>query len=293
MASACVGGEEGDEGMMPQQDSAAAGGGVINDDEKCSKYGTRTRWRVALGKKVAKGMHAVAVEMKAIGKHPIAVLAILGMAAWNCYLSSAAWWGPKATLEMFYGNNSDDAENVDFLFGAVTAGTGVAGTLIGGMLLDIRGVATLRKGLWMSAVLLFLSCVLGAVAFGIVRSTAAFWATLAITEFIIFAVQPTGVSAALDAVPPVHRPFLLGAVEAAQHLLGDVPGPPIVGAVQNDTNNWHLTLGLLSIVLAFGSVLFGVGWGLALRFTDYGVGGGGGGRGLEGDEEELQERQTQ
>lgn len=42
--------------------------------------------------------------------------------------------------------------------------------------------------------------------------------------------------------PPHMRPFVLSASEVAQHVLGDVPTPPLMGALQQWKGNWRLTM---------------------------------------------------
>lgn len=38
------------------------------------------------------------------------------------------------------------------------------------------------------------------------------------------------------------RPFVLSASEVAQHVLGDVPTPPLMGALQQWKGDWRLTM---------------------------------------------------
>ena len=46
----------------------------------------------------------------------------------------------------------------------------------------------------------------------------------------------------------------------AQHVAGDVPGPPIMGLVQEHvTHNWRATMGLAVAVIAMGAACYGVG----------------------------------
>ena len=157
---------------------------------------------------------------------------------------------------MYYKNSSDKAETVDFIFGAIAAGAGIVGTLLGGLALDFRGRASLKKGLWLSFGLMSCVTILGVITFGVIKIIGVYWGLLAVLEVIIFSVQSPAYEAAMAAVPAVQRPFVLAIVEATQHLLGDIPGPPIFGAIQNATRNWHLTLALLSIAAAFGATFF-------------------------------------
>lgn len=175
----------------------------------------------------------------------------------------------QATLELYYNNSSDKAETVDFIFGAIAAATGVVGTLLGGAALDVGRPASLKKGLWLSSTLMAAVTVLGVVTFGIIKVIGAYWGLLTVLELIIFAVQSPAYSAAMAAVPATQRPFVLAAVEAIQHLLGDIPGPPIFGAIQNSVENWHLTLALLSIASALGATFFLVGVLLSRNRPDY------------------------
>lgn len=55
-------------------------------------------------------------------------------------------------------------------------------------------------------------------------------------------------------VPADLRPFALAISEAMQHLLGDIPTPPALGATQDSLQNWRLSMSLFGL-LGLGSAL--------------------------------------
>lgn len=61
---------------------------------------------------------------------------------------------------------------------------------------------------------------------------------------------------------PAHlRPFVLSASEVVQHLLGDVPMPPLVGWLQERVDDWRVSLSFCAAVIGASTVLYLVGLG--------------------------------
>jgi hypothetical protein len=73
----------------------------------------------------------------------------------------------------------------------------------------------------------------------------------------------------LWSVPPELRPVALGVAEVLNHVLGDVPLPPLLGLLQQHSGDWRLTMCVCAAFLALAAALFGCArWVLPLRGGD-------------------------
>lgn len=79
----------------------------------------------------------------------------------------------------------------------------------------------------------------------------------------LFSVGAPSQRALLWASPPHLRPLALAAAEISQHVFGDLPLPPLLGAAQDRWNSWPLTMGLA----ALASAIAGAGFLLAGRWA--------------------------
>lgn len=70
-------------------------------------------------------------------------------------------------------------------------------------------------------------------------------------------------------VPLGLRPFAMSVMVVAMHLLGDVPGPPLLGLLQGHLNNWRLSMSLASLLLLVSAALYALAIRAARHATDY------------------------
>lgn len=73
----------------------------------------------------------------------------------------------------------------------------------------------------------------------------------------------------LWSVPPELRPFSCSITTVTVHILGDVPSPPIVGALQESIGNWRATMLLLTSWLALSAAFYYAGAVAARTAVDY------------------------
>jgi hypothetical protein len=147
---------------------------------------------------------------------------------YTAVLGVYAFWGPKAG-KAIYGLQGETA---DLVFGCVTVVTGVAGSLIGGLTLDWLG-ATLENASLVCGAAPLLGLVLLLPAFLVTRSFGAFVAMFAAGELALFSLQAPVAALGMWCVPAAQRPLAISMVTVCIHLLGDVPSPPLVGALQS------------------------------------------------------------
>lgn len=176
---------------------------------------------------------------------PSWILNTAGMTAMCFAMGALAWWMPDYL-------NSHGAQPVAgiapvMLFGIVTAVAGLTGTMAGGLAGDwllrrYSGSYFLVSGMGM---LLSVPC---ALAFLAVPFPAA-WVFIFLTEFFLFFnTGPTNAILANVSHPSI-RPTAFAANILLIHLLGDVPSPPIVGAI---ADRWSLATGFVVVALFMG-----------------------------------------
>ena len=139
-----------------------------------------------------------------------------------------AFWMP-AFLERVRGVPKETAT---VRFGLVVVVTGFVGTFAGGFLGDALLKRTKEAYLWVSGVSTLL-----AVPFAVVALTAAapgvYFPALVVAQLLVFASTGPINSAIVNDVLPWQRAAAVAACNFTIHVLGDVPSPPLLGAVSD------------------------------------------------------------
>jgi hypothetical protein len=158
-------------------------------------------------------------------------LTVLGYAAYTFALGGLAFWAP-AFFERVRGMSKSDAT---VQFGAIVVVTGFLGTFAGGWAGDfflrrskeayllVSGWATLAAA--PAALVGFLS-----------PDRAVYMPAIVLTELLLFASTGPINSAIVNVVAPTERATALALSILGIHLLGDVPSPPLIGAVSDATS---------------------------------------------------------
>src|SRR5947199_5099349 len=196
----------------------------------------------AAGHGVALGRQALAAYAALLRNVPY-TLTVLGYAAYTFALGALAFWTP-AFLERERGLAHTDAT---IQFGAIVVVTGFVGTFFGGWLGD-RLLPRFRESyLWVSGV-----STLAAVPFAWVAFTArerpVYMTAIVIAEVLIFVSTGPVNSAIINVVEPDRRATAVALSILGIHLLGDVPSPPLIGAVSDATS---LARAMLILPFAF------------------------------------------
>jgi MFS family permease len=156
------------------------------------------------------------------------LLTILGYAAYTFALGAMAFWMP-AFLERVRGVPKEQAT---VTFGAIVVATGFVGTFAGGWLGD-RLLKRFRQSyLWVSGVATLLAVVPAFVALTSPRPGVFFAATI-VAEILVFMSTGPINSAIVNLVAPGERATAVAMSIFTIHLLGDVPSPPLVGALSD------------------------------------------------------------
>ena len=156
------------------------------------------------------------------------MLAVLGYAAYTFALGGLGFWMP-AFLERARGMSRADAT---ITFGAIVIVTGFLGTFIGGWLGDLFLKRTKQSYLWVSGIAPLLAAPMTFVA--LTHHTKSIYLTaIVIAEVLIFMCTGPVNSAIVNAVSPLERATAVGLSVFVMHLLGDIPSPPLIGALSD------------------------------------------------------------
>jgi len=195
------------------------------------------------------GKQAVRAYLELLRNVPY-VLTVLGYAAYTFGLGALAVWMP-AFLEREKGMARTDAT---FQFGAIIVVTGFLGTFVGGWLGD-RLLKRFRESyLWVSGFSMLLAVPLTWVAFT-ARERPVYMAAIVIAEVLVFISTGPVNSAIVNVVEPDRRATAVALSILAIHLLGDVPSPPLIGVVSDQTSLSHAML-----ILPFAFAASGLIW---------------------------------
>lgn len=167
-----------------------------------------------------------------------------GYAAYTFALGALAFWTP-AFLERVRGTTRAAAT---VQFGAIAVATGLVGTLAGGWL----GDRLLRRRndayLWLSGWATILAAPAALAGF-LLDAPAAYLSAIAVAELLLFASTGPINSVIVSVVRPGERATASALAIFAIHLFGDVPSPPLVGAI-SDRSSLERAFLLLPAVMA-------------------------------------------
>ena len=159
------------------------------------------------------------------------VLAVLGYAAYTFALGGLAFWMP-AFLERVRGMQRTEAT---ITFGVIALGTGFVGTFAGGWLGDLLLKRTRHAYMWVSGVATLLAAPFTYVALSS-PDKPVYLTAIVIAEVLIFMSTGPVNSAIVSVVPAGERATAVGLSVFVMHFLGDIPSPPLIGAISDSTS---------------------------------------------------------
>ena len=175
---------------------------------------------------------------------------VAGYAAYTFALGALAFWTP-AFLERVRGVPRAEATVV---FGAIVVVTGLAGTFAGGWLGDFFLKRTPHAYMWLSGVATLAAAPAALVAFT-ASSRPVYLGAMVVAELLLFASTGPVNSAIVNAVPADRRASAVALSIFAIHLFGDVPSPPLLGAVSDATSLATAFL-IVPAVIALAGILW-------------------------------------
>ena len=182
-------------------------------------------------------------------------LTVLGYAAYTFALGGLAFWAP-AFLERIRGLSKSEAT---IQFGAIVVATGFVGTFAGGWLGDFFLKRSKQAYLWVSGWTALAAAPAALIAF-VVPHRAIYFSAIVVAELLLFASTGPVNSAIVNLVAPTERATAVALSILAIHLLGDVPSPPLIGAISDRTS-----LGTAFLILPVSIGAAGIIWLAAAR----------------------------
>jgi len=174
------------------------------------------------------------------------ILTALGYGAYTFALGGLGFWMP-AFLERVRGMPRSEAT---VTFGGIALVTGFIGTFAGGWLGDFFLPRSKQSYLWVSGIATLIAAPATFVAVTNPHR-AIYLPAIAIAEVFIFMCTGPVNSAIINVVKPAERATAVGLSVLVMHLIGDIPSPPLIGAVSDHTSLEHaFMLVPLSIVIA-------------------------------------------
>jgi len=183
------------------------------------------------------------------------ILAVLGYAMYTFALGGLGFWMP-AFLERVRGMPRSEAT---VTFGGIVIVTGFCGTFFGGWLSDKLLAKSRQSYLWVSGIATLLAAPLTFLGLTLSDKTA-YLTCLIVAEVLIFMSTGPINSAIVNAVSPLERATAVGLSVFVMHGLGDIPSPPLIGAISDATS---LATGILIVpgaILAAGAIWSYAAW---------------------------------
>jgi len=183
------------------------------------------------------------------------LLIVLGYAAYTFALGGLGYWMP-AFLERSRGMPRAEAT---VTFGTIVVITGFLGTFLGGWLGDYFLRRTKQSYLWVSGIATLAAAPLTYVALTS-HAKPLYMTMIAIAEVLIFMCTGPVNSAIVNAVSPLERATAVGLSVFLMHFLGDIPSPPLIGALSDRSSLEQAFLVVPVAVLVSGLIWIYAAW---------------------------------
>jgi MFS family permease len=144
-------------------------------------------------------------------------------------------------------------------FGTIVVITGFLGTFLGGWLGDYFLRRTKQSYLWVSGIATLAAAPLTYVALTS-HAKPLYMAMIAIAEVLIFMCTGPVNSAIVNAVSPLERATAVGLSVFLMHFLGDIPSPPLIGALSDRSSLEQAFLVVPVAVLVSGLIWIYAAW---------------------------------
>lgn len=178
------------------------------------------------------------------------LMTVLGYAAYTFAIGGLAYWMP-AFLERVRGVPREEATTQ---FGAILVVTGFLGTFVGGWLGDLWLKRNKQAYLWLSGLATLAAAPLSYFVFADPRPEV-YLTCIVIAELLLFASTGPINSVIVNVVAPAERASAVALSIFLIHLLGDVPSPPIIGAISDSSSLGQAVL-IVPVAIAISGLLW-------------------------------------
>jgi MFS family permease len=177
-------------------------------------------------------------------------LTVAGYAAYTFALGGLAFWAPTF-LERVRGLPKTEAT---VQFGVIVVATGFVGTFAGGWLGDFFLKRSPQAYLWVSGWATLAAAPAAATAF-LAGNRVVYMSAIVAAELLLFASTGPINSAIVNVVAPTERATAVALSILAIHLFGDVPSPPLIGAI-SDRSSLATAFLILPVAIAAAGVIW-------------------------------------
>ena len=184
-----------------------------------------------------------------LGNRPY-LLTVLGYAAYTFAIGALAFWTPSF-LERARGIPKAQAT---VQFGAIVVVTGFLGTYGGGWLGDRLLRRTRQAYLWVSGVATLAAAPLTLAALA-APAPPVYWTAIVAAELLLFASTGPINSTIVNVVSPHVRATAVALSIFTIHILGDVPSPPLVGAI-SDARSLGEAMLIIPVAVLVGGIIW-------------------------------------
>jgi MFS family permease len=184
------------------------------------------------------------------------VLTVAGYTAVTFATGGIADWFPTF-LSRDRGMQMGEA---GFLVGVVTVVGGLGGTILGGIIADKVKRYTRQGYLAVSGLAMIPAVLLAIVAIYVVRAPMAILGCILFAQIFLWAYNAPVNALLVNSVSAGMRARAFGLSILCIHLFGDVASPPLIGALNDEINNLPLSLAMVPIAIAVGSLIWIIGW---------------------------------
>ena len=185
----------------------------------------------------------------ALARNPIYVLTCAGYAAYTFALGGIAVWLPSF-LERVRGVPHAQASSLP---GAILVVTGLVGTFAGGWLGDRLLQRNRQAYLWVSGIATLAATPIVLLVFT-APSPPVFWSATVAAEILLFASTGPINAVTVSVVSPTMRATAMAAQIFFIHIMGDVPSPPLIGAISDASSLGTVVLVVPVAVLVSGAI---------------------------------------
>ena len=196
------------------------------------------------------GPHTLFGAYRDLVRNRTYILSVLGYGAYTFALGGLAFWMP-AFLERVRGMPRSEAT---VTFGAITLVTGFVGTFAGGWLGDFFLPRSRHSYLWVSGITTLLAAPITFVALTNARRPIYLTAIVIAEVFIFMSTGPVN-SAIVNAVAPTERATALGLSVFVMHFFGDIPSPPLIGAL-SDSSSLERAFLIVPVAIVIAGVIW-------------------------------------
>lgn len=178
------------------------------------------------------------------------VMTVLGYAAYTFALGGMAYWMPS-----FLHRVRDVPQGeATTQFGAILVGTGFVGTFLGGWIGDLWLRRNPQAYLWLSGLTTLAAAPLAYLVFTDPRPEVYMTAVI-VAEILLFASTGPINSVILNVVAPAERASAVALSIFSIHLFGDVPSPPLIGAISDSSSLAQAVL-IVPVAVAISGLLW-------------------------------------